>query len=152
MIPQKCENKEIETIIWISKENQIADGLTKKVLVVKSWFRLFLARNEWYFCLYIYIYIYIYIALCFKTNLISVWTSHGFLVSLSDLAIIELLVFCRLLSWGQNGLHALGVTLLWRHYASFVKDFTFVKLVELNFFLLIVSWPGPLTRQNKKEE
>ena len=36
MIPQKCENKEIETIIWISKENQIADGLTKKVLVVKS--------------------------------------------------------------------------------------------------------------------
>ena len=36
MIKEKCENKEIENIIWISKEKQIADSLTKKVLVVKS--------------------------------------------------------------------------------------------------------------------
>ena len=35
-IKEKCENKEIENIIWISKEKQIADSLTKKVLVVKS--------------------------------------------------------------------------------------------------------------------
>ena len=30
MIKEKCENKEIENIIWISKEKQIADNLTKK--------------------------------------------------------------------------------------------------------------------------
>ena len=30
MIKEKCENKEIENIIWISKEKQIADSLTKK--------------------------------------------------------------------------------------------------------------------------
>ena len=30
MIKEKCENKEIEDIIWISKEKQIADSLTKK--------------------------------------------------------------------------------------------------------------------------
>ena len=36
MIKEKCENKEIENIIWISKEKQLADSLAKKVLVVKS--------------------------------------------------------------------------------------------------------------------
>ena len=30
MIKDKCENNEIENIIWISKEKQIADNLTKK--------------------------------------------------------------------------------------------------------------------------
>ena len=30
MIKEKCENKEIENIIWISKEKQIADSLAKK--------------------------------------------------------------------------------------------------------------------------
>ena len=30
MIKEKCENKETENIIWISKEKQIADSLTKK--------------------------------------------------------------------------------------------------------------------------
>ena len=30
MIKEKCENKEIENIIWISKEKQIAYSLTKK--------------------------------------------------------------------------------------------------------------------------
>ena len=30
MIKEKCENKEIENIIWINKEKQIADSLTKK--------------------------------------------------------------------------------------------------------------------------
>ena len=30
MIKEKCENKEIENIIWISKEKQIPDSLTKK--------------------------------------------------------------------------------------------------------------------------
>ena len=29
-IKEKCENKEIENILWISKEKQIADSLTKK--------------------------------------------------------------------------------------------------------------------------
>ena len=36
MIKKKCENKEIENIIWISTEKQIADSLTKNVLVVKT--------------------------------------------------------------------------------------------------------------------
>ena len=36
MIKEKFENKEIENIIWISKKKQIADSLTKKVLVVES--------------------------------------------------------------------------------------------------------------------
>ena len=35
MIKEKCGNKEIENI-WIRKEKQIEDCLTKKVLVVKS--------------------------------------------------------------------------------------------------------------------
>ena len=39
MIKEKCGNKEIEKI-WIRKEKQIEDCLTKKVLVVKSWFSL----------------------------------------------------------------------------------------------------------------
>ena len=39
IIKEKCENKEIENIIWISKEKQVADILTKKVLVVKRRFR-----------------------------------------------------------------------------------------------------------------
>ena len=30
MIKEKCENKEIENIIWASKEKQIADSQTKK--------------------------------------------------------------------------------------------------------------------------
>ena len=30
MSKEKCENKEIENIIWISKEKQIVDSLTKK--------------------------------------------------------------------------------------------------------------------------
>ena len=30
MIKEKCENKEIENIIWTSKEKQIAYSLTKK--------------------------------------------------------------------------------------------------------------------------
>ena len=30
MVKEKCENKEIENIIWISKEKQLADSLTKK--------------------------------------------------------------------------------------------------------------------------
>ena len=36
MIKKKCENKEIENIIWISMEKQIADSLTKKVLLAKT--------------------------------------------------------------------------------------------------------------------
>ena len=35
MIKEKCGNKETENI-WIRKEKQIEDCLTKKVLVVKS--------------------------------------------------------------------------------------------------------------------
>ena len=30
LIKEKCENKEIENIIWTSKEKQIADSQTKK--------------------------------------------------------------------------------------------------------------------------
>ena len=30
MTKEKCENKEIGNIIWISKEKQIVDSLTKK--------------------------------------------------------------------------------------------------------------------------
>ena len=30
MIKEKGENKEIENIIWIGKEKQIVDGLTRK--------------------------------------------------------------------------------------------------------------------------
>ena len=29
MIKEKCENKEIENIVWTSKEEQIADSQTK---------------------------------------------------------------------------------------------------------------------------
>ena len=36
MIKEKYENKEIEKIILISKEKQIADSLTKRMLVVES--------------------------------------------------------------------------------------------------------------------
>ena len=35
-IADKRLNIEIENVIWISKEKQIANSLTKKVLVVKS--------------------------------------------------------------------------------------------------------------------
>ena len=71
IIKEKCENKEIENIIWISKENQIAHSLTKKVLVVKSRF-----SDAFVFRLKKGSYIIMFlsrkkkdITLCFKTNL-----------------------------------------------------------------------------------
>ena len=75
MIKEKCENKEIENIIWISKEKQLADSLAKKVLVVKSWFRIEIGDV----CVYIKKSSYKMfvsrkkkdIILCFKTNLRS---------------------------------------------------------------------------------
>ena len=81
IIKEKCENKEIENIIWISKENQIADSLIKKVLVVKSRFRLFLPfflemSDAFVFRLKKGSYMIMFVSrkkkditLCFKTNL-----------------------------------------------------------------------------------
>ena len=45
-IKEKYENQEIKNIIWISKEKQIANSLTKNCASCEKLIQIFLARNE----------------------------------------------------------------------------------------------------------
>ena len=103
--------------------------------------------------IYIYIYIYVYIVLHLKKNLRKVWNSHSFMVLLSDLAIIELLLLCRLL-WRQQAVQK-EVELAWCTGDYSLWDHCIIRkgseLVDLNISLLIVSWLGQLNKIRRAE-